>query len=337
MMRTRVLAALIAGLSVLSVLAGSPARADTWRKINAPLLWPSVRLYGPVSDGQNLWVFGGQGYFCGIPIGYGCLIENPGVPVVRRYTGNQWVEFPLNGFPSSSDKGPKAIDGLGASGGEVWIHDTAASSYLARFNGSAFEKVEQPEGRGVRLLDVGPAGVWLSDSADGLWRRTGTTWTRTPLPAGTQSVRDLGARSATDAWAVGATVNGSYLAHWDGTAWSAVTPPVTAQSLQTVTPGAGDDLWLTSYAEVAHGDGSSWTVKRAPATDPVPLRGLALDPSGVPWVKLQDQPYRFVGGVFVPAGPLPDRLLLQSLTFQGPSAWGLAARPNADPVLVTTG
>jgi hypothetical protein len=96
----------------------------------------------------------------------------------------------------------------------------------------------------------------------------------------------VGARTSTDAWAVGNFAGGNdddgqvmLTERWNGTAWSQVpTPNVVRfdEKLLAVSPAAADDVWAVgstnriSFARTdpitAHFDGTSWSIVPTPAT-----------------------------------------------------------------------
>ncbi|MCI0683993.1 MAG: hypothetical protein L0Y71_17940 [Gemmataceae bacterium] len=125
------------------------------------------------------------------------------------------------------------------------------------------------------------------DTAQGM--QAEGTWEIVPSPnAGSQVVGntllDVVALSATDAWAVGVTPNQSqYLTaplvmHWDGAQWSiASTPavPVINVKLNAAAAVGSDDVWAVGYSDamncglcaqtlIEHWDGTSWSVVPSP-------------------------------------------------------------------------
>lgn len=102
----------------------------------------------------------------------------------------------------------------------------------------------------------------------------GSSWTLMPLPALPGNFdSDNGAGivdiSPTDVWLVGAYYTSgpdtSFAAHWDGTAWSLVSPPG-AVALSAASASGPDDVWAIGVgpgpsfpAMIEHYDGSAWT------------------------------------------------------------------------------
>ncbi len=332
MMRNRVF---VAFMVLLVLVIGVPAHADTWRRISTPVLWPVSQLKDFASDGQSVWIAGGQGYVCLLPGRFSCAYENPGLDVVRRYDGAKWVEYPVHGRDAGGFGG-RVIGTIKASGGEVWIQGDKDVGYLARLTGSAFEKVEPPaSGAGNRLLDVGPAGVWVADG-EALYRRTGATWTRTPLPADAEAVYGVSARSATDAWVIGHLADRVFTAHWDGVAWTQVPVEKLVNRPLNIKVGAGGEVWAHTINELLHWDGTAWTVTRNQSLNT--MREIELDASGTLWILYGGRLYRHANGVSTPVGdPLLDQFDLKFLAARGDSIWGLGTGPFDGYNVLTNG
>lgn len=282
-----------------AVTAPQVAAADSWSEVRLPFLLPSAGVMDiAVQSADSIWIGGQQGYFC-VQTPWNCLADLPGSPVVRQWNGSEWKEYPLIG---SIDRSIKTV---AAHGDEVWVLGASYGlmGYLGRFNGSAFLPVAKPTEHDVLSLWTGPAGTWALSSNGNfghtLHRRTGDTWTKTPLPAG-MLVHDLRALTATDAWVLGRTYDPavpgyvSTLAHWDGTSWQTVTPPPRQGS--EIVPVAADDIWVLSNP-LQHWNGSEW--QEVPGPDAWAFRGLAVGKDGVPWGVVdtggRNDAYRYTG------------------------------------------
>ncbi|MFB4295169.1 hypothetical protein [Actinomadura sp. NTSP31] len=308
----RVLAAAVATAAVLASLpAPALAAAPELRTVSLPFLWPTARLHDVTADGTGgVWIGGVQGKYC-LRWGDLCPVYYDGNPVVRRRVGSSWQEYPISGWTGQGE-----ITRIVSGAGETWIAGT--NSYMARFDGSAFQKVAGPTGS-ASVIATGPAGTfaeaWVSDSVERLFKRTGDTWTPVDVP-GVDSVADLQALTATDAWAVGykdGLQQVPAVAHFDGTVWKNVPlPPVTENDwFRKVVPVAANDVWGITAKRLAHWNGTAWTYIAAPAGYP-DLGDLTVDASGTPWVAPEasappeDPPYRYSGGkwekVTIPAG-----------------------------------
>jgi hypothetical protein len=137
-------------------------------------------------------------------------------------------------------------------------------------------------GRAVVALTAAGAAVALAGPA-----LAAPAWVITPTvdPSPANQLLAVGARTTSDAWAVGTFLGpndddgGVMLTeHWNGTAWSQVpTPNVFRfdERLLAVSPSAANDVWAVGLTKrigfahtdplAAHYDGSSWTFVPTPA------------------------------------------------------------------------
>ncbi|NDU71732.1 hypothetical protein GWI34_03695 [Actinomadura sp. DSM 109109] len=233
------------------------------------------------------------------------------------------------------------ISRIASGAGEAWIAGGSSarggpSTYVARFDGSAFQRVAIPDGA-IGMLTTGPAGTFIShwdlDPDQRLLKRTGDAWTAVAVP-GIDNVEDLQGLSATDAWAVGARQDlqlGSFpaVAHFDGTAWSSVPPPpVTGNEwFLKVVPIAADDVWAITQKHLAHWNGSAW-VLIAPPAGLADLADLTVDASGAPWVAQEEAaqtsqaPYRYTGSEWEMV-TVPDGAEVHDLAAVSAGVWGV--------------
>jgi len=312
--------AAVVGALAAGSLTAQPAHAapGDMHSASLPFLWSRSELLDVASDGTGAWVAGYQGAYCVVWVDH-CGLYSSGNPVVRRWTGSTWKEHPIQGW-----SGQGQIGAVATGSGETWIAggtiaDADYYDYLARFDGSAFQKVDKPSGESLKMLSTGPAGTWVAQIAapnePELFHRTGSTWTPAAIPD-ELNVADLQARTATDVWAVGRrqATDGSApaAAHFDGTTWSKVQAPDVSDEFLRVLPVAANDVWAITRKSLAHWNGTSWTL--TPLPDPVD-RGadLARDGSGNLWVARGHYPVkgtllRYTNGswqeVAVPAGTL---------------------------------
>jgi hypothetical protein len=312
----------IAVISTVAALASLPAPAiaagHELGTVSLPFLWPTARLYDVTADGAGgVWVGGVQGKYC-VRWGDLCPVYNDGNPVVRRRVGSSWKEYPINGWAGQGE-----IARIASGAGETWIAggpsaSGSSSTYMARFDGSAFQQVAAPATY-VTTLVTGAAGTfasaWDLDSGSGLFKRTGDTWTAVNVP-GVDYVADLQALTASDAWAVGykdGVQQVPAVAHFDGAAWKSVPLPAVTENdwFRKVVPVAANDVWGITAKRLAHWNGTAWTYIAAPAGFP-DFGDLTVDSSGTPWVVAEasappeEPPYRYSGGkweaVTIPAG-----------------------------------
>jgi hypothetical protein len=111
-------------------------------------------------------------------------------------------------------------------------------------------------------------------------RACAPSWHRVPAPdPGSSFLLDVGAISATDAWAVGGSESGRTLVeHWDGDSWSIVPTPDTSNPvnyLTSVAATSSTDVWAVgavgregSYLRrslIEHWDGTTWSIVLSPS------------------------------------------------------------------------
>jgi hypothetical protein len=144
-------------------------------------------------------------------------------------------------------------------------------------------------GRSAAVLPAVGAAVALAAGS----ALAAPAWVVTPTPdqvpegvAFTNVFNAVGARTSTDAWAVGSFLRANdddglaiLTEHWNGTAWSPVATPNVFrfdEKLNAVSASAANDVWAvgstnkTGFAHTdpltAHYDGTSWTIVPTPAT-----------------------------------------------------------------------
>lgn len=281
----------LAASVVVAGIPGTARAAETgWNPVPLPFLWPDAGLTEVVPDGAGgVWVGGHQGAYCVPIVIIGCVSQSEGNPVVRRWTGASWTEYPINGW---TGEGP--IDRIASAAGETWIARIrlgSADDYLARFDGTAFQKVGLPPGVQLEAVGTGVGGTWIAgytDESREVFRRTGGGWTAAGLPEGMTRVTDLqAARDGSGMWAIGLGPSAVRVAaRFDGTSWTSLPPASVVTQFSGIVPVAEHDVWATTATELVHWDGAAWT--EFPFPDGYPTRGyfedLAVDASGTVWV-----------------------------------------------------
>jgi hypothetical protein len=333
--RAAVVAALAAGsLTVQPARAAAPGDLHS---VSLPFLWSRSELLDVAADGTGAWIAGFQGAYC-VPWIDHCGLYSSGNPVVRRWTGSGWKEYPIQGW-----SGQGQIGAVSTSANETWIAggtiaDSDYYDYLARFDGTAFQKIAMPSSNTLNMLSTGPAGTWVAQipsvgSGDPrLFHRTGSTWTPAAIPAD-MSVNDLQARTATDVWVVGwrqATGgNAPAAAHFDGTTWSSVEAPVVNDEFLKVLPLAANDVWALSHKSLAHWNGTSWTLTPLPeAVDRGP--DLARDGTGSLWVSRGHYPVegtllRYTNGSWQEVA-VPEGTQITDVATSASTVWGVGRK-----------
>ncbi|MEU8804317.1 hypothetical protein [Spirillospora sp. NPDC048819] len=290
MKRALAVLALLASVMTMAAPATTAHAADgEWRRVGLPFLWPSAGLGNISATGpSDVWVAGVQGAFC-IPqiASWGCSLESDGNPVVRRWNGSAWEEFPLHGW---SGNGPMETVAAAAPD-DVWVSYSLSfiadpPRYLARFDGTGFIEVDPPEaGTGFEVA-ANAAGTWVMthEGEAPLYRRAGDGW-QPVAGTGLSRVMDMAARTSTDAWAVGqgGPDGRSAIAHWDGQIWQPVDFPYDGPALYDVLPVSATDVWAaeTGTGRLVRWNGSTWSQVTLP--DGVEGVHLAVDGSGTVW------------------------------------------------------
>ncbi|MEV5828541.1 hypothetical protein AB0L25_23565 [Spirillospora sp. NPDC052242] len=290
-------AASVPASAATAATAPDPAAPLGLASVGLPWFWPNNHLYGlAAASPDSVWISGLQGEIVvpGPIPGTGKTI--PGNPVVRRWTGDRWVEYDLGGLSRHG-----TITGVHAAGPEdVWINGTrhldgSSEPYVARFTGTAFTEVELPAGSTSAGLQVRGADVWLL-STGGVYRRTGDAWTHVAPPAfrdGTLNAADI--RADDDIWMLGRSdrYSGDTVARrFDGREWRDVPveqPPGSAW-MTDVLGVSPTEAWAvgtnhrTSPATpvIMRWDGASWTDVEPPA-GLNELSKLVPGPDGTVW------------------------------------------------------
>jgi hypothetical protein len=188
---------------------------------------------------------------------------------------------------------------------------------FAHWNGSAWQQVAAPAGRGTVLgiADDGPSDAWAVGSVSSGYHITspqierwdGRTWTVSAAPvisARNANLSGVAAPGPGNAWAVGNDGHAALIEHWDGTAWTRVTVPdpnagtIYGSRLTAISARTASDIWaIGTYANPApapdslyalHFDGTAWrqvamaqTGSQTNSNSPVPTSVVAVGPADV--------------------------------------------------------
>jgi len=158
-----------------------------------------------------------------------------------------------------------------AAEGDVWVGGgglgSGPGSLLLHGDGAHFEEIST--GRSETLW-------WIGGSArDDLWavgerglalHGDGSRWNVVETGT-TATLFGVWARAKDDAWAVGGSPNGAgpndVLLHWNGTTWSAITPPTKGATYFKV--WGGDEIFVVGIGVALRGNGTTWTPIAVPS------------------------------------------------------------------------
>lgn len=230
--------------------------------------------------------------------------------LLMHWDGTNWtLATPPDESFNTASASRFAIDGVSSS--DVWALGTIGE---LRWNGSrwAYAGNTSQATLGVSaiatndVIAVGTTpGVVLSEGGQippspFATRWNGTLWTPTQLPYvdgvkgfGATSVRAVDARNATDAWAVGSTGKGTYVAHLDATGWTQTPSPDAATNYTSefvhndlfgVSARAADDVWAVGEHVTTSGAELPLVLHYTCGTNPPPppvatLAAVALTPA----------------------------------------------------------
>jgi hypothetical protein len=248
----------------------------------------------------DVWAIGNQPHYGG-----GGTIEH--------WDGTAWSVVPNPGAPSNTTH----LNGIAAiSSSDVWAvgHDTNLSPIVEHWDGSSWTVVSTPSpsaGASVGFNAVtatSSSDVWAVGTYSAIANQApfmtlvehfdGIRWSIVPSPSpGTQpndSLNDVSASSASNAWAIGTRANGTLVEHWNGSRWR-VSQAVQGSTLNAVQTFSSSDTWAVggfsktnangntrTYTQIQHFDGQAWTVIPSPnlTYSGKPANNLLSDVSG---------------------------------------------------------
>lgn len=289
-------------LGALLAPAG-PAHAETaaLHVAELPPLVPGDRLVAASASGpDDIWAVGQQAIHnvpTPIPGDSGPITLEFSSPATLHRTASGWQH---QNPPWLTPNKTEMIDVSAATPKDVWVTGrNKGNSFVQHWNGSSWTDRTMRLGITSSLLvdtvEAVPGGTaWaLGYGPDNAYHWTGSAWERTPFGG---TAREVVARSADDAWALG--VAGSYgaLWHWDGSSWTRPESPLD-DLRHTVAPaaafGPAGDLWVVSTAAwsfdlkpkptyLMRFDGGKWTSVRLP--DSFASVHMAVDGGNTPWL-----------------------------------------------------
>ena len=290
--------ALWAGLAVLGVpVAVAPAMGQA-PALQSPNPSSSQNLLQGVSvvSASDAWAVG---YYLDNTTGLNHTL-------IVHWNGTAWSRVQAPNPGSIVGPGDNALYGVSAvSASDAWAVgyssiNGAAHTLILHWNGTAWSKVTSPNPSSSNNLE-GVNAVSASDAwAVGYYRNNttgvhntlilhwnGTAWSKVTSPNPSSSddneLSGVSAVSASDAWAVGGSVDPAtdisttMIAHWNGTAWSAVTSPnpgSTTNGLAGVSALSPSDAWAfggyfsdstnSGDTMIAHWNGTAWSTVTTP-------------------------------------------------------------------------
>ncbi|HEY2639707.1 MAG TPA: hypothetical protein VGI66_07455 [Streptosporangiaceae bacterium] len=210
---------------------------------------------------------------------------------IAHWNGRSWSDYDFSdGYQAVAARSPTDV---WAVGGTAWFYPS--QTFAEHWNGKAWTHVPTPTPGGSAYLNgvaaTSPANAWTvgcicgGPGAPGImvpliehWN--GKTWRRQSfnLPQNSGEFNDVAAISATDAWAVGTTsngtANGALIEHWNGTRWKRVWPGTGNGRgvLQGVTATGPDNVWAAGFNDngptylslILHFNGKRWSPVPSP-------------------------------------------------------------------------
>src|SRR5215471_3372294 len=180
---------------------------------------------------------------------------------------------------------PGGFEGVAAwsSSSAVAVGNTGPSMHsrplVALWNGAAWKTLGNralPPSSWLNGVAVFPGGAWAVGKYGNIEHKqlgkafivrvTGATVRKVPIPPMVygSGLDDVAATSATDAWAVGWTLSGHLILHWNGTAWTRVQLPATVTrdvgQVDGVSATSATDVWFVSLSRILHWNGRRWDV-----------------------------------------------------------------------------
>lgn len=275
----RLLIVAVAGAATLSGVAdpASGVTAPSFKVVASPALPAGGNLEAVTTFGEDIaWASGGV------------VDEVTGADVtsvLERWNGHNWQLVPV---PATATGGLNSLAAVGPD--EVWATGYGGAAPLL-LHGSSHGMTQvaipgMPAGFLNAISGAGPHDVWtvggrtFEDALPTIEHWDGHTWSPVPftLPSGVDEVylESISAVAAHDVWASGwkatAHVITAYAAHWDGHAWTEISPA--GQSEATPVSANAKHVWTSAPRQALELTGSTWTLLPAIPLDPTKRRSI---------------------------------------------------------------
>ncbi|GAB2590033.1 hypothetical protein GCM10027168_23830 [Streptomyces capparidis] len=221
--------------------------------------------------------------------------------VMLRWDGTAWRQETAEELPDT-----RYWESVSAvSRRDVWAYGAGPAQgeeVLARYDGRHWRQVALPEEHDRYYLsevEAVPGGrAWMAGSRT-ISAYHGGQWRTTDLGAGS-NIRDLDARAANDAWAVGSEAVDTHPSraqalalHWDGRQWRKTPSPGPGIHLNSVYAESARSVWATAFTSgdsdpgfeprVLHWNGTAWRDVTGPVRG-IALRAVTGDGHGTVWL-----------------------------------------------------
>ncbi|WP_461033196.1 hypothetical protein [Streptomyces mayteni] len=273
-------------LGTLAPVASADDRnhGERWETVTADTLHENASINSVSASGTDRAWSSGTRWIDGMPDG-----------VMLTWRHGAWREDTAPGLPDVDTWYSVAAAGRH----DVWAYGWSwlgedPGEALAHYDGRSWEQVALPDNASHTFGELAavPGRIWLAgDQRLSTYARG--TWQTTELPTG-RSVRQVHARSANDAWAVGADYAGlgadPVALHWDGRAWRDVSPTLPGLRLTDVYVESARSVWATATSaddwftsHVLHWDGRTWRDTSGPVTG-IEAQAVSADGHGRAWM-----------------------------------------------------
>src|SRR3954469_11040869 len=178
-----------------------------------------------------------------------------GVGTVLHWDGTAW---------SAVSGATTDLDSVwAASATDVWFTGQGA---VVRWNGSALSTVATFSGPLVSVSGTSSNDVWVTGENTNVHHWNGSTWTTLTPPVGTASLMCVLGVAINDAW-ISNFMPGKETAHWTGSKWTVLR--ATASGFNGMSALSSTDVWGVGGSHIGHWDGTAWTAETPPGASPV--------------------------------------------------------------------